>query len=70
MQYRKVQDHDNLVRDTHSKAVINTDRAALENHRRKQNRINRLEQRQNKIESDLDEIKSMISVLINNGKSQ
>ena len=30
MAYLKVKDHENLVRDTYSKAILNTDRKALE----------------------------------------
>jgi hypothetical protein len=65
-----------FVRDLHSKALINTDRVALENHRkRKQIEIQqaqRWQQMENKVEElitvkcEMLEIKSLLQELINN----
>ena len=64
-----------FVRDLHSKALINTDRVALENHRkRKQIEIQqaqRWQQMENKVEElitvrgEMLEIKSLLQELIN-----
>ena len=64
-----------FVRDLHSKALINTDRVALENHRkRKQIEIQqdqRWQQMENKVEelnnvrSEMLEIKGLIQELLN-----
>ena len=64
-----------FVRDLHSKALINTDRVALENHRkRKQIEIQqaqRLQQMENKVEElitvkcEMLEIKSLLQELLN-----
>jgi hypothetical protein len=39
MQTLKVEGHENLVRDTYSKAILNTDRKALEEYRRQRELI-------------------------------
>ncbi len=67
MSYLKVRNHDNLVRDSHSKAVLNTDRAALEEYYVKlriEKKI-RMEQEQTKqriatLEQDMSEIKDLL----------
>ena len=59
--HKRIKGHDELVRDPYSKAIVNTDRTALENHRRKIQRMNRMEEKQDKIESDISEIKKLIS---------
>jgi hypothetical protein len=67
LSYVKVKDNENLVRDSYSKAILNTDSSALERHKRKveaakkeklqQDRINNLEQ-------ELAHIKELLQKLI------
>lgn len=66
--YIKVKNHDNLVRDSESKAILNTDVAAYNAFIRKK----KMDQEHNdvvnkiqKLETDISEIKNMISSLIN-----
>jgi len=64
-----------FVRDLHSKALINTDRVALENHRKKRQieiqQDQRWQQMENKVEelnnvrSEMLEIKGLIQELLN-----
>ena len=64
-----------FVRDLHSKALINTDRIALENHRRKRQletqQAQRLQEMEIKVEelnnvrSEMLEIKSLLQKLVN-----
>ena len=67
-----------FVRDLHSKALINTDRVALENHRRKRQletqQAQRLQEMEIKVEelnnvrSEMLEIKSLLQKLLNKEK--
>ena len=64
-----------FVRDLHSKALINTDRVALDNHRRKKQleiqQAQRWQQMENKVEElitvrgEMLEIKSLLQELLN-----
>jgi len=64
-----------FVRDLHSKALINTDRIALENHRKKRQieiqQAQRWQQMENKVEElitvrgEMLEIKSLLQELLN-----
>ena len=64
-----------FIRDLHSKALINTDRVALENHRRKRQletqQAQRLQEMEIKVEelnnvrSEMLEIKSLLQKLVN-----
>ena len=67
MKYLKVRNHENLVRDSHSKAVLNTDRAALEDYYAKLRveKKHRMEQQQTQqriatLEQDMSEIKDLL----------
>ena len=71
-----IQTEDNsFVRDLHSKALINTDRVALENHRRKRQletqQAQRLQEMEIKVEelvtvkNEMLEIKSLLQKLVN-----
>jgi Skp family chaperone for outer membrane proteins len=67
----KIQNKDGLLRDMSSGAVINTNRTDYENYLQRKNASKELHQqiKQNsdkieKIESDLDEIKHMLTMLI------
>jgi transposase len=69
--YAKVRDHDNLIRDMRSKAVLNTDKEGLQEYLRKRDLAkkeqteqietkNRLE----KIEQDMSDIKNLLKELV------
>ena len=68
-------ENNSFVRDLHSKALINTDRVALENHRRKRQletqQAQRLQEMEIKVEelnnvrSEMLEIKSLLQKLVN-----
>jgi len=66
MAYVKIKDK-NLVRDTHSKAVLNTDRAGLENYYAKRDIAKKQQQEQLEtkqrlvqLENDMSEIKGLL----------
>ena len=65
--YAKVKDHDNLVRDMNSKAVLNTDRVGLQDYYLKRDSVKKeqsekleTKQRIEKIEKDMSEIKELL----------
>ena len=68
-------ENNSFVRDLHSKALINTDRIALENHRRKKQletqQAQRLQEMEIKVEElvtvkdEMLEIKSLLQKLVN-----
>jgi hypothetical protein len=65
--YAKVQDHNDLIRDMSSKAILNIDQEALENHRRKKTMMKSLVENNEKVkelENDVKEIKQMLSCLL------
>jgi len=76
--FAKVKDHDNLVRDMNSKAVLNTDRAGLQEYyqkrdvaKKEQSEKIETKQRIDKIEKDMSEIKELLYEIakkgVNNG---
>jgi hypothetical protein len=65
--FAKVQDHDNLVRDMQSKAVLNTDKAGLNSYLQKRELAKKemsekaeTKQRLAKIEEEMSEIKYLL----------
>jgi hypothetical protein len=65
--YAKVKDHNHLVRDINSKAVLNTDKAGLNDYLMKREiakkqQVEKLEsqQRLEKLEQDMSEIKALL----------
>ena len=67
----RIVDNPKLVRDMHSKAVLNTDRAALEDYymkrelaRKQQNQQNETKDRITNIENEMMEIKSLLKKLL------
>ena len=85
MQTLKVEGHENLVRDTYSKAILNTDRKALEEYRRQREFIrkeieekkemkDRVENLENKVEdknsNSLDKESLIIQLLKQNQELQ
>lgn len=52
------------ARDLNSKALINNNISAFQEHRAKTNRLKALEEKTEKLASDIDEIKSMLKQLL------
>ena len=72
MEYLKVKDKDNLVRDTYSNGIVNTDyenyKKYVDSYKRKMEeskRIQNLESELGNIKNDLNEIKSLLRNLAN-----
>ena len=61
MKLAKVKDHPHLVKDMESKAVLNTNYAALVEYRRKK----QMEEEFNSLKSDVEDIKKMLQALLN-----
>lgn len=71
MKYARVKDEPNLVRDTHSKAIISVDAAGLEAYRRKKQarvkqsrQIEELNKDVFEMKSDISEIKNLLTLLL------
>lgn len=63
----KVLGADNLYRDMSTGAIINTDQTGIKSYQKKKESVRRqheLEDRVNHIESQIDDIKDMLSILI------
>ena len=65
--YAKVKDHDNFIRDMNSKAVLNTDKAGLNNYLTKREIAKKQKEEQSEtkmrlsqLEQDMTEIKNML----------
>jgi t-SNARE complex subunit (syntaxin) len=70
-----VKDHENLVRDMNSKAILNTDKLALQEYYQKREMAKKelsekteSKQRLDKIENEMSEIKDLLRELIGRGK--
>jgi len=73
--FAKVKDHENLVRDINSKAILNTDKLALQEYYQKREMAKKelsekveSKQRLDKIENEMSEIKDLLRELIGRGK--
>jgi hypothetical protein len=72
--YAKVKEHDNLIRDMNSKAVLNTDKEGLQDYLRKREVAKKQQEEQSetksrltKIEQDMSEIKNLLQNIANSG---
>jgi len=63
-QYLKVQGNDSLVRDTSSKAIINTNVKEYQNYVEKRNMMAKQKQEIDSLKKDMSEIKEMLATLI------
>jgi t-SNARE complex subunit (syntaxin) len=75
--FAKVKDHENLVRDMNSKAILNTDRLALQEYYQKRDLAKKelsekveSKQRLEKIENDMAEIKELLRSMISAGSNK
>jgi hypothetical protein len=73
--FAKVKDHENLVRDMNSKAILNTDKLALQEYYQKREMAKKelsekveSKQRLDKIENEMSEIKDLLRELVGRGK--
>lgn len=77
----RVKDHPNLVKDTYTGAVLNTDRAAADEYLRQKNMLNTNRKMQEEVsqlkekigeidslKSDMNEIKTLLKELVNKGQ--
>ena len=72
--YAKVKEHNNLIRDMNSKAVLNTDKEGLQDYLRKREVAKKQQEEQSetksrltKIEQDMSEIKNLLQTIANSG---
>lgn len=70
--YAKVKEHNNLIRDMNSKAVLNTDKEGLQDYLRKREVAKKQQEEQvetknrlAKIEQDMSEIKTLLHNIAN-----
>jgi hypothetical protein len=61
MKLAKIKDHPNLVKDMESKAVLNTNYAALLEYRKKK----QMEEELTSLKTDVEDIKRMLQTLLN-----
>jgi hypothetical protein len=61
MNLYKVKDHPHLIKDMDSKAVLNTNYAALLEYKKKK----QMEEEFNSLKSDVEDIKKMLQALLN-----
>jgi hypothetical protein len=62
--YVKVEGHPDLVKDTRSGALLNTDVNALEAYKKRKQTLQQTEARLDRLESDVGEIKDLLKELI------
>lgn len=67
MQYHKVKDNDDLVRDTSSSAILNTDSTSLKAYKAQRQRdrmINQVIEEHTQLKTEIAEIKSLLIQLV------
>ena len=67
MKYLKVKDSEELVRDTSSSAILNTDITALQAYKekkRRENNLTRVMEEHELMKQDLQEIKSLLKQIV------
>ena len=60
----KIKDHDDLVRDTNTQAVLNKDLSSLEQYRKRRETLRQKDQEISQIKEDISELKSMLQQLL------
>ena len=70
--FAKVKDHDNLIRDMNSKAILNTDKLGVQDYMQKREQAKKeifekieTKQRLAKIEEEMSEIKTLLQDIAN-----
>ena len=64
MNYLKVKDHENLVRDKDTNVIININRSEIEQAKKRKAEIIKKEQEINNLKNEVSEIKSMLTKVI------
>jgi len=60
----KVKDHENLVKDTQTKAVLNTDLTSLQAYRAHRNKQRKKDGEIERLKEDVKEIKDILQLLV------
>lgn len=60
----KIVDHDNLVRDTKTQAVLNTDLTSLEAYKRHRNKLRQKDAEIELLKNEVSEIKDILKTLV------
>jgi|APGre2960657404_1045060.scaffolds.fasta_scaffold107606_2 hypothetical protein len=71
MQYLKVKDAEELVRDADSSAILNTDNNSLKSYklkRKRESQIDNMLVEHQELKKDIDEIKNLLKALIGHSK--
>lgn len=75
MAYLKVENAEHLIRDTRSRAILNTDRKAIEQYHlqrhaylKRKEEIARQNEEINNLKDELQDIKQMLSLLLSKGQ--
>jgi hypothetical protein len=75
MKYLKVDGHNNLARDTETRAILNLDVDGYQNYikmkdikKREEKRVSNLENEIDTLKGDLNEIKNLLKELVNGSK--
>jgi hypothetical protein len=71
MNYRKIEDHPSLVRDSKTNAIINKDQVAYKNYvynkeikENQNNKIEKIESNLSELKTELEEIKNLLRNLV------
>jgi len=60
----KVQDHDNLVRDTNTQAVLNTDLTSLEAYKQRRDALRKKDTEVESLKNEVSELKQLVQNLL------
>ena len=60
----KVRDHEELVRDTETQAVLNTDLSSLEQYRKRRETLRKKDEELTHIKEEISELKTMLQQLL------
>ena len=66
-EFISINNNEDLIRDSHSKAILNTNKEALDAWKRRKSKTNQIENHEleiNNIRKELDEIKSMLETIV------
>jgi len=63
--FAKIVDHETLVRDTDTNAVLNTDMTSLEKYRAKRDKDRQMQNDVENLKQDMSEIKQLLQQLVN-----
>jgi len=64
MNYLKVADEQNLIRDAESYAILNTDKAAIESAKERKARLKKEKQELDTLKNDVNDIKILLNQIV------